>query len=94
MSLLPSCFAYIDNLLIARPDEASLRQHLQQIFTCFLDYGAQIYVDTSDFGATSLTFLGHTVTPEGIDPLQSKTEAIQQIPNPSTSANSRNSWAW
>lgn len=81
---LPFCFAYIDDLLIASPDDASHRQHLHQVFTRLQDYGVQINVDKSEFGATSLTFLGHTVSPAGIAPLSTKCEAIQQFPKPST----------
>lgn len=33
------------------------------------DYGIQINVDKSEFGATSLTFIGYTETPKGIAPL-------------------------
>ena len=80
---LPFCFAYIDDLLIASPDEASHQQHLHQVLTRLQDYGVQINVDKSEFGVTSLTFLGHTVTPAGIAPLHTKSEAIQQFPKPS-----------
>ena len=81
---LPFCFAYIDDLLIASPDEASHRQHLEQVFSRLQDYGVQINVDKSEFGVASLTFLGHTITPAGITPLATKCEAIQQFPKPST----------
>ena len=81
---LPCCFAYIDDLLIASPDEASDKQHLHKVFTRLQDYGVQINVDKSELGVTSLTFLGHTVTTEGIAPLHSRTEAIQQFLKPST----------
>ena len=81
---LPFCFAYIDDLLIASPDEASHRQHLQEVLTRLQDHGVQINVDKSEFGVPSLTFLGHTVSPAGITPLSSKCEAIQQFPKPST----------
>lgn len=81
---LPFCFAYIDDLLIASPDEASHRQHLHQVFTRLQDYGVQINVEKSEFGVSSLTFLGHTVSPTGVTPLTTKCEAIQQFPKPST----------
>lgn len=81
---LPFCFAYIDDLLIASQDEATHRQHLQQVFTRLQDYGVQINVDKSEFGVASLTFLGHTISPEGVTPLHSRASAIQQFPKPST----------
>ena len=81
---LPFCFAYIDDLLIASPDEASHQHHLHQVFTRLQDYGVQVNVEKSEFGVSSLTFLGHTVSPTGITPLSTKCEAIQQFPKPST----------
>ena len=76
---IPFCFAYIDDVLIASPDEATHKQHLQSVLTRLQDYGIQINVDKSEFGVTSLTFLGHTVTPAGIAPLAAtKCEAIKQ----------------
>ena len=36
---LPFCFAYIDDLLIASPDEATHLVHLRQLFTRLEDYG-------------------------------------------------------
>ncbi|KAK3880443.1 hypothetical protein Pcinc_015045 [Petrolisthes cinctipes] len=81
---LPYCFAYIDDLLIASPDEASHKQHLRQVLQRLQDYGIQINTDKSELGVTSLEFLGHTVSPAGIAPLPSKCESIQQFPRPST----------
>ncbi|KAK3881302.1 hypothetical protein Pcinc_014253 [Petrolisthes cinctipes] len=81
---LPYCFAYIDDLLIASPDEASHKQHLRQVLQRLQDYGIQINTDKSKLGVTSLEFLGHTVSPAGIAPLLSKCESIQQFPRPST----------
>ena len=76
---IPFCFAYIDDVLIASPDEATHKQHLQSVLTRLQDYGIQINVDKSEFGVTSLTFLGHTVTPAGIAPLAAtKCEASYQ----------------
>ena len=81
---LPFCFAYIDDLLIASPDETSHKQHLHQVFQRLQDYGVQINADKSQLGVTSIEFLGHTVSPAGIAPLPSKCDSIQQFPKPST----------
>ena len=81
---LDFCFAYIDDLLIASSDEETHRQHLQQVFTRLRDYGVQLNASKSTFGVPTVTFLGHTVSSAGIAPLQSKCEAIQQFPKPST----------
>lgn len=81
---LPFCFAYIDDLLIASPDEATHKLHLQQVLQRLQEYGIQINTDKSELGATSLEFLGHTVSPAGIAPLSSKCESVKQFPKPIT----------
>lgn len=81
---LPFCFTYIDDVLIASPDAATHHQHLEQVFNRLQDYGIQVNADKSELGATSLNFLGHTVSATGITPLQSRCESIQQFPKPST----------
>ena len=81
---LEFCFSYIDDLLIASPDEETHRQHLQQVFTRLRDYGVQINAAKSIFGVPTVTFLGHTVSSAGISPLPAKCEAVQQFPKPST----------
>lgn len=81
---LPFCFAYIDDLLIASPDEATHRHHLHEVLQRLQEYGIQINTDKSELGATSLEFLGHTVSSAGIAPLPSKCESIQQFPKPTT----------
>lgn len=81
---LTFCFAYIDDVLIASPDADTHRQHLEQVFTRLQDYGIQISVEKSEFGVTSVDFLGHTVSPSGITPIPSRCDAIQQFPKPTT----------
>lgn len=81
---LEFCFAYIDDLLIASPDEQTHQQHLRQLLTRLNEYGVQINVAKSEFGKSSVSFLGHTVSSTGIAPLHMKTEAIRQFPKPTT----------
>ena len=81
---IPFCFVYIDDLLIASPDEATHREHLHQVFSRLQDYGIQINLDKSELGVSSTDFLGYTVSAAGISPLQSKCDAIMQFPKPST----------
>lgn len=81
---LPFVFVYIDDLLIASPDEATHRIHLEQVLLRLQEYGIQINADKSEFGADSVTFLGHVVSPTGIAPLPSKCAAIQDFPKPTT----------
>ena len=81
---LPFVFAYIDDLLIASPDEATHRTHLKEVLLRLEDYGIQINADKSEFGSTSVDFLGHTVSSAGIVPIPSRSSAIQEFPKPTT----------
>lgn len=81
---LEFCFAYIDDLLIASPDEETHQEHLRRLLTRLDEYGVQVNIAKSEFGKSSLPFLGHTVSAAGITPLQTKNDAIQQFPKPNT----------
>ena len=74
---LPFCFVYIDDLLIASPDEETHLAHLRQLFARHEDYGIQINVEKSLLDVSSLDFLGYSISSTGIIPLPSKCEAIQ-----------------
>lgn len=78
---LPFYLTYIEDLLIASPDKASHRQHLQ-VFTRFQEYDVQINMDKSELRVASLSFLGHTISPAGITPLHSRAvpEACHPVP--------------
>lgn len=81
---LQFCFAYIDDILIASPDADAHRHHLEQVFTRLQDYGIQINIDKSQFGVSTVDFLGHTVSSSGITPTSSRCTAIREFPKPKT----------
>eukprot|EP00096_Caligus_rogercresseyi_P008991 TRINITY_DN296_c0_g1_i2.p2 TRINITY_DN296_c0_g1~~TRINITY_DN296_c0_g1_i2.p2 ORF type:complete len:460 (+),score=39.87 TRINITY_DN296_c0_g1_i2:236-1615(+) len=81
---LPFVYAYIDDLLIASPDEATHEAHLRTLLQRLSDYGLQVNEEKCVFGAPTVDFLGHTVSSSGITPLQSKCEAITKFPRPTT----------
>ena len=81
---LPFCFTYVDDILIASPDRDSHKHHLGQVFARLQDFGIQINVDKSQFGVSTVDFLGHTVSSSGITPTSSRCEAIREFPKPTT----------
>ena len=78
------CYAYIDDILIASSIPAEHQNHLIAVFQRFKEFGVIINPSKCEFGANQLTFLGHHVTPQGIQPLTDKVQAIQQFPQPAT----------
>eukprot|EP00795_Rhopilema_esculentum_P017874 gene17874-biopygen608 len=75
-------YAYIDDLLIASSSESEHLQHLELLFTRLSEYGVVLNPSKCIFGSTSLDFLGHHISPEGISPLPTKVQAITDFPPP------------
>ena len=86
---LPFCFVYLDDLLVASPDMDTHLEHLRQVFNLLSDHGILIHPQKCAFAVSSLDFLGHRVSAAGITPLQSKVEAIQDYPQPTTTGQLR-----
>ena len=80
---LEFCESYIDDLLIASPDEETHIQHVRLVLERLQD-GLTINPSKCAFGQQSLSFLGHHVSADGLTPLPTKVEAIQQFPVPTT----------
>ena len=81
---LEFCEAYIDDLLIASPDEETHIQHVRLVLERLQQHGLTINPSKCAFGQQSLSFLGHHVSADGLTPLPTKVEAIQKFPVPTT----------
>ena len=81
---LPFIFVYLDDILIASPDAASHRLHLQAVFHRLRQFGLVLNISKCVLGATSVDFLGHHITAGGAQPLTSQTAAIENFPQPNT----------
>ena len=69
-------YNYID-VAGALPEE--LIFHLRLLFEGFRQYQVRINPGKCVFGASSLVFLNHTISPEGISPLPEKVKALQDL---------------
>ncbi len=81
---LTFCFPFVDDILIASKNEEEHLSHLREIFQRLADYGLVLHPNKCEFGKSSITFLGHTVTENGILPRTEKIEAIKNFPVPET----------
>ena len=77
-------YAYIDNVLIASSTPEKHKQHLQQVFDRFRQFGVIINPAKCEFGVSELTFLGHYLNINGVRPLLDKVKVIQEFPQPTT----------
>ena len=78
------CYAYIDDILIASSTPAEHQNHLIAVFQRFKEFGVIINPSKCEFGANQLTFLGHNVTAQGIQPLPLPTSDITLLCDIST----------
>lgn len=82
-----SCvFIYLDDILVFSPDE---KQHLKDLYlVCarLSQHQLRLSTDKCVFLTSEVTFLGHSISPEGIKPPQKKVTEITEILLPPDSA--------
>ncbi len=64
---LEAVFAYVDDMDVASRDAEEHAVHLRQLFTRLREHGLVINVEKCVFGASSIQFLGHHLSAEGVD---------------------------
>lgn len=77
-------YGYIDDILVFSKTRELHLQHLKTVFERLNQYGILINTSKSIFGINEVTFLGYSVSTEGIRPLKEKVEAITNYPQPKT----------
>ncbi|XP_056128342.1 uncharacterized protein LOC130106298 [Rhinichthys klamathensis goyatoka] len=81
---MPFMFVYLDDILMASASADDHRTHLRQLFGRLSEHGLIINPAKCEFGRSSVSFLGHHVTPQGAVPLPAKVEAVASFPRPRT----------
>ena len=81
---LPVIFVHLDNILIASPNTATHRLHLQAVFRHLRQFGLVLNISKCMLGASSVDLLGHHITASSAQPLTSQTAAIENFLRPNT----------
>jgi hypothetical protein len=81
---LEAVFAYADDMDVASRNAEEHDIHLRQLFTRLREHGLVINVEKCVFGASSIQFLGHHLSAEGVEPLPENVSAVKDFPRPST----------
>ena len=77
-------YVYLDDILVASKSAEEHLTHLQQLFERLSDHGLIVNPAKCQFGPSSITFLGHHITPQGAVPLPARVEAVTSFPHPRT----------
>lgn len=75
-------FCYIDDIFIASTTYDEHIGHIRIVMQRLRNYGLRINLDKCEFAKNEIKFLGHLVTPDGIQPLPEKVEAMKRFPKP------------
>lgn len=78
------CVVYLDDILVYSTNLSEHEKHLNLIFNTLRE--ARLFVSTKkcELGRTTVEFLGHQVSPEGLSVLEEKVKIIQDWPPPTT----------
>lgn len=79
---IPNVICYIDDILITGPTEEAHLRNLAEVLRRLEEYGFRVRLDKCAFLQSSVDYLGHRVSAEGLHPLDAKKDAIIQAPEP------------
>jgi hypothetical protein len=80
--LWKECFAYLDDVLVSSPNFDDHLKSLQKVFDHIWEAGLHLKAQKCHFLRTSVKYLGHVITLEGIHPDPAKREKIANFPQP------------
>ena len=74
----------MDDVLVASRNREEHEEHFRELFRRLAEHDLVVSPSKCQFGQTTMEFLGHKVSKEGVEPLPEKVEAINQYPAPTT----------
>jgi hypothetical protein len=81
---LSNVITYIDDVLVHSKTWNEHLQHLQGALLRLRKANLKLNLEKCSFGASEVAYLGHTLTPRGIEPGRSKTDSIAKALPPSS----------
>lgn len=82
-------YVYLDDILVASQTREDHVKHLRILFRRLADTGLVINKKKCELGRSTIAFLGHEITDQGIQPLPHRVQAIQEFPIPNSLTNLR-----
>ena len=73
---------YIDDILIYSQNHDQHLVHLKRVFTCLEEHHYHVRLAKCQFLQKEVTFLGHTITPEGIQAADHREQTLQGFKTP------------
>ena len=76
------CLVYLDDVIIYSKDINEHAKHLEQVFAALSRANLRLNSAKCNFAKEELRYLGHLISAKGIQPDSTKTDPLNQIPNP------------
>lgn len=76
--------AYLDDVLIHSETFESHYEHIQNVFDRLKEHGLKLKLKKCSFLKETTSYLGFTISPDGVSPDPSKISSIRSLPTPST----------
>jgi transposase InsO family protein len=80
------CIVYLDDVLIYSDNFDQHLQHVNQVLAIFNKHKFQLNPQKCEVFRTNINYLGHTISHDGVRPLQERIEKILSIPQPTSLA--------
>ena len=81
---ISNVYVFYDDILIAAEDAVAHSTILARVLGILSNNGLTLNKEKCIFGVEKLDFLGHSLSPSGVAPSESKIEAIMNMPEPKT----------
>ena len=79
-------YVYLDNIIVHSADEETHKAHLMEVFDRLATAGVTQRGKKCKISMTSVAYLGHVFSANGMAPNPNKIQAVQEWPVPSTIA--------
>ena len=83
---LEGCIVYVDDILVTGQNDEEHKTNLERVLQQLQQAGMRLNPEKAQFMQSQITYLGHTLTANGISPSPDKVEAMLQA-KPPTSVN-------
>ena len=81
---LEGVYVYIDDILVASANQKEHLAHLRALFDRLAQHGVTVNAAKCSFGQSQMDFLGHHITPTGIEPRAENVQTILEYPEPTS----------
>ena len=89
------CVIYLDDIIVFSKTFEEHLEHLSAVFDRFREANIRLKPSKCTFGQSKVTYLGHIISRDGIQPDPEKVRLVQEFPVPRTVKHVRGcSWVW